>query len=326
MTTDLNSGLVHQYAAIKNELLQTGIVESVSAASSPAADLYWHSNIDNWPGKFSGETIEMGTIQIAEDYFRTLKIPFRTGRDFSSDADTSNVIFNESAVRRLRLNEPLNQTIIWQAHPYRIIAVVSDALLVSPFAHAEPMMYLFHPSYENFLLYRLSPGTNTQSAISKLSAIFNKFNPAFPYMYQFADQNYAAKFNIEILVGKLSGTFAGLAIFISCVGLFGLTAFIAEQRSKEISIRKTLGASVAQLWFMLTKEFIALILISSAIASPVAFYFLRGWLLKYEYRIGIGPAVFILSALTAIMITMITISYQAIKAAAASPVNNLRSE
>jgi ABC-type antimicrobial peptide transport system permease subunit len=326
MTTDLNSGLVHQYAALKNELLQSGVVETVSAASSPAADLYWHSNIDNWHGRFSGETAEMGTVQVAEDYFKTLKIPFVAGRDFLTDADTLAVIFNEKALKRLRLNDPLNQKIVWQGQSFRIIGVVGDALMLSPFAPTEPMMFLFHPSYENFLLYRLSSYVKTEEAITKLTGIFNRYNPAFPYMYQFADEHYAAKFKLEVLIGKLAALFAGLAIFISCVGLFGLTAFIAEQRAKEISIRKALGASLSQLWFMLTKEFLVLVIISCAVATPITAYILHGWLQQYDYRISMGATVFIYSALMALIVTMLTISYQAIKAAAASPVENLRTE
>jgi len=326
MSTDMNSDLNHQYVAIKNELLQSGIVESVSAASSPAADLYWHSNIDRWPGQYAGETVQMGTAQIAEDYFKTLEIQFKSGRDFLIDADSTNVILNETAVKRLRFSEPLNQIISWQGRTLQVIGVVKDAVMLSPFAPTEPMMYLYHPHYENFLIYRLSPNVKTHEAIEKLTTIFNKYNPAFPYMYEFSDQHYAAKFSIEVLVGKLAGIFAGLAIIISCVGLFGLTAFIAEQRSKEIGIRKILGASVSQLWLLLSKEFIVLVLVSCVIASPVAYYFLQNWLQKYDYRIGISPLIFLMAALMALIITIGTISYQAIRAAIANPTKVLRTE
>ena len=175
-------------------------------------------------------------------------------------------------------------------------------------------------------MYRLSASANTYDAITKLTPIFNKYNPSYPYLYHFADESYAAKFDLETLIGKLAGLFAGLAIFISCLGLFGLAAYIAEQRNKEIGIRKVLGASVSQVWFLLSKDFMGLILISCLIASPVAFYFLQNWLQKYEYRISIGPWVFIISAFTAIVITIFTISFQAIKAAVANPVKSLKSE
>ena len=175
-------------------------------------------------------------------------------------------------------------------------------------------------------MYRLSPQIKTQDAITQLTVIFNRYNPAFPYGYQFADENYAAKFRQEVLIGKLAGIFASLAIFISCLGLFGLAAYIAEQRTKEIGIRKVLGATVSQVWLLLSKDFIVLVLISCAIAVPLALYFLQGWLLKYEYRISIGPGVFIAAAMAAMLITIVTISFQAIKAAMANPVKSLRSE
>lgn len=175
-------------------------------------------------------------------------------------------------------------------------------------------------------MYRLSPRIKTQDAITQLTAIFNRYNPAFPYNYRFADTEYANKFNLEVLVGKLAALFAGLAIFISCLGLFGLAAYIAEQRTKEIGIRKVLGATISQVWLLLSKDFILLVLISSVIASPIALYFLQNWLQKYPYRINIGAGVFILAALMAIIITLLTISFQAIKAAIANPVKSLRTE
>jgi ABC-type antimicrobial peptide transport system permease subunit len=188
------------------------------------------------------------------------------------------------------------------------------------------MFIVYHVNPTNNLMYRLSPRINTQDAITQLTAIFNKYNPAYPFEYRFADEEYAKKFTLEVLIGKLSGVFAGLAIFISCLGLFGLAAYLAEQRTKEIGIRKVLGATISQVWLLLSKDFIALVLISCAIASPIALYFLQNWLEKYSYRIDIGAGVFILSAAMAIIITLLTISFQAIKAALANPVKSLRTE
>jgi len=226
----------------------------------------------------------------------------------------------------LRFKEALNQNITWAFGKQRVIGVVKDALMTSPFAPPEPTFFVYLPSWENTIMYRLSPTVSTHDAIIKLTAIFNKFNPSFPYLYHFADESYAAKFDLETLIGKLAGLFAALAIFISCLGLFGLAAYMAEQRTKEIGIRKVLGASVSQVWLLLSKDFIVLVIISCVIASPVAFYLLQHWLLKYDYRISIGPSVFIISAVMAIVITIITISFQAIKAAVANPVKSLRTE
>jgi ABC-type antimicrobial peptide transport system permease subunit len=226
----------------------------------------------------------------------------------------------------MRLKNPVNQLITWQGHQLKIIGVVKDALMISPFSHAEPTMFLRNPSPQNNIMYRLTPHIKTQDAITQLTAIFTRYNPAYPYGYQFADENYAVKFKQEVLIGKLAGIFASLAIFISCLGLFGLAAYIAEQRTKEIGIRKVLGATVSQVWLLLSKDFILLVLVSCIIATPLALYFLQDWLQKYDYRISIGPGVFIAAALGALLITIITISFQAIKAAVANPVKSLRSE
>jgi ABC-type antimicrobial peptide transport system permease subunit len=156
--------------------------------------------------------------------------------------------------------------------------------------------------------------------------LFEKYNPAYPYSYKFVEEEYGRKFKIELLVGKLAGIFAGLAIFISCLGLFGLAAYVAEQRTREIGIRKVLGASVSQVWMLLSKDFMLLVGISCLIASPIALYFLQAWLQQYDYRISIGVDVFLYSAMAAMGVTLLTISWQAIRAALANPINSLRTE
>ncbi|MEO9022017.1 MAG: ABC transporter permease [Ginsengibacter sp.] len=326
MSTNMNDDLTKNYTALKNELIQKGIVESVATASSPATGVNWHTDIDYWPGKNAGETVEMGCVFVSEDYFKTVGMTFKEGRDFSGNYDSTSVILNETGIERLRLKKPVNQKIKWDDHEYTIAGVVKDALMTSPFKSPDPTMFFCTTERQGFMLYKLSPNIKTGDAITQLTSIFNKYSPAFPYDYSFVDETYAAKFKLETLIGKLSGLFAGLAIFISCLGLFGLAAYIAEQRKKEIGIRKVLGASVSQVWMLLSKDFIVLVFLSCLIASPVAYYFLHGWLMNYNYRINIGAGVFVLSALVAILITIITISFQAIKAAVANPVESLRSE
>jgi hypothetical protein len=250
----------------------------------------------------------------------------KEGRDFSGSADTLNVIFNEAAVRLLRLKNPLHQVITNWDKKMQIVGVVKDALTVSPYLPADPTMFLYDPAPQGTMMYRLSPHMPAHDAIARLGAIFSRYNPAFPYDYQFADASYASKFDTEVLVGKLAALIAGLAIFISCLGLFGLAAYMAEQRTREIGIRKVLGASISMLWFQLSKEFIILVLISCVIASPVALYFVRGWLQKYPYRIDIGAGVFLAAGMIALLITLITISFQSIRAAVMNPVKSLRRE
>ncbi|HVS93380.1 MAG TPA: ABC transporter permease [Mucilaginibacter sp.] len=325
LQTNLDQDLDNHYNALRNDLLNSGIVQSAASASSPATGIFWHTGI-TWPGQLPGETINIGTIKVTPGYFKTMGMELAGGHDFSGNhaADSLSVVLNEAAVKRLRFKDPLSETITWNNNKLRIIGVVKNALLESPYANAEPTMFMSGGG--SFFLYRLSPNVSLTQAVSRLTTIFNSYNPAFPYSYQFADQEYAAKFGLELLIGKLAGVFAGLAIFISCLGLFGLAAYVAEQRLKEISIRKVLGASIFQMWAMLSKDFIVLVVISCLVASPLAFFFLRDWLQKYSYRVSIGPGVFLIAGILAIIVTLVTVSFQAIKAALANPVKSLRSE
>jgi ABC-type antimicrobial peptide transport system permease subunit/AraC-like DNA-binding protein len=330
MMTDMNSDLSQQYEALKNDLLSSGLVESVASSTSPATQVYSHFSLDKWPGKNAGdESVNIGAIWVSDDYFKTLGMTFSGGHNFTGDwkSDTLNVIVNEAMVKRVGLKDPVNQliTINFNAKPVRIIGVVKDALMDSPYSPVEPAVFGHNP-YGFVVTYRLAKNASTHTAIDKIGKIFNKYNPAYPYQYKFVNDEYEHKFNLEVLVGKLAGVFAGLAIFISCLGLFGLAAYVAEQRTKEIGIRKVLGASIAQVWLLLSRDFIVLVVISCVVASPVAFYYLHNWLQKYTYRVSIGVGVFIASGIAAIVITLITISFQAIKAAIANPVKSLRSE
>ncbi len=326
MMMDMNDDLTRNYNVIRNEIKQKGIAGAITTASNSATTGGNHRDVDDWPGKKPGESVNMGYVHVTEDYFSTLGMSMKEGRNFSGNADTLNVIFNEAAVRLLRLKNPINQVITHIDTRMRIIGVVKDALTASPFAPADPTIFMYETRPQQVMMYRLSAGIKTQDAIAALTSLFNKYNPAYPFTYTFADEGYAAKFKLEVLVGKLAGLFAAFAIFISCLGLFGLAAYTAEQRTREIGIRKVLGASVPQVWLLLSKDFILLVLISCFIASPVALYFLGGWLQKYDYRISISPLVFIMAGLAAMLVTLITISFQSIKAALANPVKSLRTE
>ena len=328
--TDMNSDLSQHYEALKNDLLSSGMVESVASSTSPATGVYSHFSLDKWSGKNAGdESVNIGAIWVSDDYFKTLGMTFSAGHNFTGDwkSDTLNVIVNEATVRRIGLKDPVNQLIATNINPkpLRIIGVVKDALMDSPYSPVEPAVFGHNP-FGFVVTYRLAKNAGTHAAIDKIGKIFGKYNPAYPYQYKFVDAEYEHKFNLEVLVGKLAGVFAGLAIFISCLGLFGLAAYVAEQRTKEIGIRKVMGASIARVWLLLSRDFVLLVVISCVIASPVAFYYLHNWLQKYPYRVGIGVGVFIASGMAAIVITVVTISFQAIKAAMANPVKSLRSE
>jgi putative ABC transport system permease protein len=189
-----------------------------------------------------------------------------------------------------------------------------------------PSVFFLGKDGTNCINIRINPQTSIAEALPKIEAVFKKLVPSAPFDYKFADQEYALKFAAEERVGKLATVFAVLAILISCLGLFGLASFVAEQRTKEIGIRKVVGASVFNLWKMLSKDFVVLVVISCLIAIPIAYYFLAAWLRQYEYRTEISWWIFVVTSLAAIMITLLTVSYQAVKAALMKPVNSLRSE
>jgi ABC-type antimicrobial peptide transport system permease subunit len=197
----------------------------------------------------------------------------------------------------------------------------------SPFYPVRPTMYHIG-SLDNVqnLILRLNPQQSASQAIQKIEQVWKKYTPSVPFDYKFVDEEFGNKFSNEERIGKLATYFAILAILISCLGLFGLASFVAEQRTKEIGIRKILGASVVNLWQLLSKEFVLLVFFSCVIAVPIAWYYLHGWLNNYDYRITIQWPVFMLAAALALVITLITVSFQAIKAAIANPVKNLRSE
>jgi len=326
---DGSEDINRNYPALRNELLATHLVSSVTKSSSPITQLWSWTGIKSWHGQNPGETLGLAEVDISDDYFKTLGMQLISGHGFSGNfaADSLTVILNEAAVRRMRYKEPIGQVINLydQDRKIKVIGVAKDALMQNPFSPAEPTMFLYNPNAGN-ISFRLAPDAEPHTAMQKLGALFNRYNPAYPFLYHFVDETYAQKFNLEVLVGSLSGLFAGLAIFISCLGLFGLAAYMAEQRTREIGIRKVLGASVAQLWLLLTKDFIVLVAVSCLIASPLALYFMHGWLEKYNYRITIGPGIFVLAAALALVITILTISVQAIRGATANPTRSLRSE
>jgi putative ABC transport system permease protein len=330
MMTDVSPDLQKNYEALKNDLLQSGVVSGVTKSGTPVTGVWATNDIDSWEGKQANETLALGTFPVSDaDFFKVTDMHILEGRNFTGNisADTTDVVLNETAVKRMHMTQPLSEFITWNGGKrLRVIGVVKDAVMASPFSSIVPTMFIYDPGWSNIITYRLSPTAKTHDAITKLTVIFNKYNPSYPYLYNFVDESYAAKFKMETLIGELSALFAALAIFISCLGLFGLAAYMAELRTKEIGIRKVLGASISQVWLLLSKEFIVLVLISCVIASAIAFYYMQNWLQQYDYRIMITPFVFVIAGITAIVITIITISFQSIKAAIANPVKSLRTE
>ncbi|HEY6902327.1 MAG TPA: ABC transporter permease, partial [Puia sp.] len=326
--TDASEDVKRNYAALKNDLLASGMVDAVTKSSSPVTDNRSFNSIDRWPGKRGEESLGVATVGVSDkDYFTTVGMQLLKGRNFEGAGDSLSVIVNEAAVRQMGLKEPLNQQITWDGYTQsKIVGVVKDAITGSPFGDVKPTLFAFNPDWANVVSYRISSSAGLQPALGKLGPIFSKYNPGLPYLYRFADEEYARKFQFETMVGRLAAIFSILAIFISCLGLLGLSAFTAEQRSKEIGIRKVLGASVARLWLMLSREFLILVGVSVVVAVPLASYFLNDWLSKYSYRIAVSPLVFVWAAAGAMIIILLTISFQLIKVSVTSPVRSLKDE
>ena len=224
------------------------------------------------------------------------------------------------------LKNPIGQHLAWDGQPYTIIGVVDNMIMESPYQAVRPIIYSYLASAGDLVMAKLNPEMSAHESLNKVEQTFKKYNPAYPFEYTFVDEEYGKKFGNEDRIGKLVSIFSALAIFISCLGLFGLASFVAEQRTKEIGVRKVMGASVYSLWSMLSRDFIVLVIISILLATPVTYYFMDDWLVKYQYHTTINWWVFAASGIGALIITLLTVSYQSIKAALANPVKSLRTE
>jgi putative ABC transport system permease protein len=328
ISVDWSDDIGKHYEALRADLLSTGAVVSICKSNSPPSDIY--SNNNGWEWKNSQpveKTVVFSTIATDYDYTKTIGIKLIAGRDFSRDyADSNSVILNQAAVKRMGLKNPVGEPLKWNDKKMTVVGVIPDIQMQSPFRPISPLTIIFNKDWTGYVNVRINPNMSASAAIKRIQPIFDRYNPAFPFIYSFADVEYAKKFNYEELVGNLAAIISIIAIFISCLGLFGLASFTAEQRVKEIGVRKVLGASVLSLWQLLSKDFVKLVLISCVIAIPVAWYFMNQWLKEYEYKIEIGPGVFVMVIGLSIVITLITVSFQAIRAARANPTRSLRSE
>lgn len=322
-----SSDLTKNYDVLKQELLNTGYVDAVSKASSPMTAIYNSWSGFSWEGYDPHVMAVMDVVMTEWDYEKTSGLKFKMGRPFSREykTDSGAVILNEAALKMIGFKDPIGKTIKLDDQPLTIVGVVENVLARNPFKPVSPTVILFNAENVSNIFLRLKPA-DLEKALAAIKPIVERYNPALPFDYSFVDEDFQKKFTTENQVAKLAGIFAGLAIFISCLGLFGLAAFMAERRVKEIGIRKVLGASVINLWMLLSREFVLLVSVAALIASPLAFWLMKDWLQKYDYRIDISVWVFVLAGITALFIALVTVSSQAIKAAIASPVKSLRAE
>jgi len=322
-----------KYDLIRNELKNTGALDEVAESDGELMEVGSNQGIESfdWKGKNPGLNGNMGYITITPEYGRTIGWQFLGGKDFSSGLanDSSDIIINEAAAQMMGLHNPVGETITWKnthiGGRYKIRGLVKNIVMNSPYEAVYPTIFLLKGDL-NWILMKINPAMSTRTSLSKIEAVFKKLLPAAPFDYKFVDDVYAAKFAAEERVGTLASFFAVLAVFISCLGLFGLATFVAEQRTKEIGVRKVLGASTINLWGLLSKDFIGLVVLSNLVAAPFAWFILHQWLQQYEYRTPIYWWVFALSGLGALLITLLTVSHQALKAALMNPVKSLRSE
>jgi ABC-type antimicrobial peptide transport system permease subunit len=326
VTVPLTTGLFGKYNTLRQDLLQTGAVVNM-AESSQSASYFSNNNSIEWRGKDPAMPTFFRDVNVTHDFGQTIGWNITDGRDFSRNypTDSQAVVINETALKIMQLKNPIGEVIKYFGKNYTIVGVAKDMLTQSPYEKMEPTVF-FCSGWMGIITVRLQPNVPMEQALSKVQAVFKKHDTESPFDYQFLDQQYAARFSNEVRIGNLATLFAALAILISCLGLFGLASFVAEQRTKEIGIRKVLGASVANLWQMLSSDFVVLVLISSIIACPIAWYVMAGWLQQYEFRTEMSWWIFGATALGAFIITLLTVSYQAVKAALMNPVRSLRSE
>lgn len=320
---------------LRNELLRSGVVAGVATSSSPLTEAGNVTGGYEWQGKDPALDASFVRCNVTPEYGKTVGWEVVAGRDFSNQLATDStdaIIINQAAVKYMGLTDPIGQKLTdvdefgnpkWTR---TIIGVVKDIVMESPYEPVQPAIYFINEDAFNLLHIKINPAVSASVALPKIESVLKNIVPSALFDYKFVDEEYARKFSQEEHIGTLAGIFSMLAIFISCLGLFGLASFVAEQRTKEIGIRKVLGASVYNLWHMQTKEFIALVILACLIAIPVSYWVMHSWLEKYEYHIEISIWILLVPCIGALVITLLTVSYQAVKAALMNPVKSLRNQ
>jgi putative ABC transport system permease protein len=318
--------LREHYDAINNDLMLTGVVEHM-ARSSHSATYFPNNNSIDWRGKDPGQVIFFRRIGVSPDFGKTIGWRIKEGRDLlnNNKADSASVLLNETGAKITGLKNVVGEIIKYNGKDYRVAGVVQDMVTQSPYEPVPPAFF-FLDDYLGVITIRIKPNTPIHTALAKMEPVFKRYNAGNPFEFKFVDEEYAKKFSNEMRIGNLATFFAILAIFISCLGLFGLASFVTEQRTKEIGVRKVLGASVFNLWRLLSKEFVLLVTIALFISIPVAYYFMNNWLQNYQYRTEISWWIFAVAGISALLVTLLTVSYQSIKSALMNPVKSLRSE
>ncbi|MFK7937512.1 MAG: ABC transporter permease [Saprospiraceae bacterium] len=319
-----------KFDVLRDKLLKTGNIVEVGHSNSPMTNIWSNTGGMKWKESTDDDRMKsFANTGVSHEYGKTINWEIVDGRDFSRafKTDTAAMILNQTAVNLMGLENPVGETVTdFNGNPFTIIGVVKDILQDSPYLPVKASIYRLDEWRKNMLFIKLKAGQDIQQALTQVGDIYKSVAPATPFEYDFVDDDFGKKFMEEERIGKAASIFAILAILISCLGLFGLSAYVAERRTKEIGIRKVLGASVLDLWAMLSKDFIFLVLAACIVAIPLAWYYLSGWLDGYEYRVDLNWWVFAAAGIMAVVITLATVSFQSIKAAIASPINSLKDE
>lgn len=325
---DMRTDEIHKhFDAVRNDLVQSGAVIEMAESDSPLTDVYSDNSGFKWRGKDPALQDDFGTIAVSPTFGKTAQWKVLEGRDFEKDnlADSSGMIVNEAAAKFMHFTHPVGENLEW-GRKFQVIGMVKDMVMSSPYEPVQPTMFYLTKYNGGLIDIRINPKMSAHETLAKIENAWKQYAPGSPFEYKFTDDQYANKFANEERIGKLAGFFTLLAIFISCMGLFGMASFMAEQRTKEIGVRKVLGASVFGLWRLMSVDFVVLVSISLLISIPTAYYFMHGWLQDYKYRAELSWWIFGATALGSIIITLLTVSYQSIKAALMNPVKSLRSE
>jgi putative ABC transport system permease protein len=323
---EVQGNIVKHFSTIKNQLLETGLIENASLSSQPMLEMGSNTDDYTWEGKDPDKKILITNVYVSPEHISTAKIKIIDGKDFETAADSNKIIVNETLAKIIGKGSPVGKIIRADTTKFQVIGLVKNFVFGDMYGTSDPLLFICYPNWTGFLYIRFKPNANPENAIAKIENVMKANNPGYPFDYKFVDGEFDELFKTESLISKLSRLFASLAIIISCLGLFGLAAYTAERRTREIGIRKVLGASVPGIARLLSKDFLRLVLISAIIAFPFSWWTMHKWLQNYAYRIEISWWVFVLSGFLAILIAVMTISSQAIRAALSNPVKSLRSE
>jgi putative ABC transport system permease protein len=322
-----NDDVSKNFDALRKLLVESRVVANVTSSNSPVTAIYGNNTME-WPGMPEGQATLFSRVSVGYDYAKTMGIKMLEGRDFSEDfkSDTSAMLINKAGLEAMGLENPIGAEVILWSRKWRIIGIIDNVVMDSPFKEVRPGFFILDTGYRSYITLRLSGDSKVDESIATLENIFKKVNPAYPFVYQFVDDEFNLKYKSITLISTLAVVFTGLALFITGLGLFGLVNFTVEQRTKEIGIRKVMGASSNSIVKLISKEFTKLMIVGFLLAAPCAWWGIDAYLSQYAYRTDIPWWILPVTGLVALVLTLAVVSTQALRAAAANPSKSLRSE